>query len=67
MFLAGLIGGAEPTVSSSNPNLLFGVSPGDPAVIAGAAGLLALAALVANWIPARRAARTNPSISIRQA
>ena len=67
VWLASLLTGAEPTPSSAAPNLLFGVSPGDPAVIAGAAVLLALAALVANWIPARRAARTNPATSIRQA
>jgi predicted permease len=67
VWLAGFISGVEQTPSSPEPNLLFGVSPGDPAVIAGAAALLALAALIANWIPARRAARTNPAISIRQA
>ena len=67
VWLAGLLTGAEPTPSSAAPNLLFGVSPADPAVIAGAAAILALAALVANWIPARRAARTNPATSIRQA
>ncbi|HET9267659.1 MAG TPA: FtsX-like permease family protein, partial [Vicinamibacterales bacterium] len=67
VWLAGLLTGAETTPSSAAPNLLFGVSPGDPSVIAGAAVLLALAALVANWIPARRAARTDPATSIRQA
>ncbi len=66
VWLAGLLSGAEPTPSSDS-NLLFGVSPGDPMVIAGAAALLAVAALVANWIPARRAARTDPATSIRQA
>jgi predicted permease len=66
VWLAGLFTGGEQTPSSTPP-LLFGVSPGDPAVIAGAAVLLALAALVANWIPARRAARTDPATSIRQA
>ena len=67
VWLASLLTGAETTPSSAAPNLLFGVSPGDPSVIAGAAMLLALAALVANWIPARRAARTDPATSIRQA
>lgn len=66
VWLAGLLGGAEPTPSSDS-NLLFGVSPRDPMVVAGAAALLAVAALVANWIPARRAARTDPATSIRQA
>jgi ABC-type antimicrobial peptide transport system permease subunit len=66
VWLASLLTGGEPTPSST-PSLLFGVSPGDPAVIAGAAVLLAVAAIVANWIPARRAASTDPATSIRQA
>jgi putative ABC transport system permease protein len=47
--------------------LLFGISPGDPAVLAIAAVALITAAILANWIPARRAARTDPATSIRQA
>jgi len=39
--------------------MLFGVSPRDPAVLIGTAVALALAAIAANWIPARRAARTD--------
>jgi len=48
-------------------DLLFGVSPRDPAVLAPAAVALAAAAIAANWLPARRAARTDPMTSIRQA
>jgi predicted permease len=46
-------------------DLLIGVSPRDPVVLSGAAAVLILAALVANWLPARRAARTDPMISLR--
>lgn len=65
VWLAGLLGNVEQTVSSTNPNLLFGVSPRDPAVLAGASVALGLAAVLANWIPARRAAKTDPMVSLR--
>lgn len=41
-------------------SLLFGVNPRDPAIFAGTAILLLGVALLACWIPARRAARLNP-------
>ncbi|MGZ3478902.1 MAG: ABC transporter permease [Myxococcaceae bacterium] len=40
--------------------LLYRVKPTDPAVLLGAAAVLGLAALLAVWIPARRAARADP-------
>jgi predicted permease len=41
------------------------VSAFDPAVLAGAVLALAVAALVASWLPARRAGNTDPTIALR--
>jgi ABC-type antimicrobial peptide transport system permease subunit len=45
--------------------LLFGVAPSDPLTLASVVALLGLAALAASWIPARRAARLDPSTALR--
>jgi ABC-type antimicrobial peptide transport system permease subunit len=45
--------------------MLFGMSPTDPRAFAAAATALAAAALVAGWLPARRAARIDPVIALR--
>jgi predicted permease len=44
---------------------LYGVKPGDPVVLAAAAGFLAATAAIAGFIPAARAARTNPIAVLR--
>jgi predicted permease len=46
-------------------SLLYGVSPMDPATFASVALGLSAVALLASWIPARRAARTDPVVSLR--
>ena len=40
--------------------LLYGVGPRDPLTIAAGVALLGTVALVASWLPARRAARVEP-------
>jgi len=46
-------------------SLLFGVSARDPLTFAGVAVLLGVVALLASWIPARRAARVDPLAAMR--
>jgi putative ABC transport system permease protein len=46
-------------------SLLFGVSPTEPLVFATAAGVLAGVAIVASWIPARAATKSDPLKAVR--
>jgi putative ABC transport system permease protein len=47
--------------------MLYEVEPSDPAVLATITGVLGTAALVASWIPARRAATVDPVIVLKDA
>lgn len=50
---------------SSLRAFLFGVTPQDPASLCGACALLAITALVAAYVPARRAAAVDPLVALR--
>ncbi len=45
--------------------LLYGVSPTDPAVFSSVVGIIALVGLLACWLPARRAAALHPLRALR--
>ena len=68
LVLVGLIVGTAASFASSRllRSLLFGVQPADPVAYAAVTLVLALIALLACYVPARRAARVDPMIALRQ-
>jgi predicted permease len=63
-FLLGLP--AAWAASRSISSMLFGLTPADPSTLGGAILLLSAAALLASYLPARRAASVDPLIALRQ-
>ena len=61
--LAGVLF-ALATVDSARA-LLFGLEPADPLVFGAAIGVVVSVAMIAAWIPARRASRVNPATALQ--
>jgi putative ABC transport system permease protein len=61
--LVGLV--AAGALSRVIESLLYGVSPRDPLVFAATTSLLMVVALLACWLPARRASRLSPLAALR--
>jgi predicted permease len=62
--LAGMFGAFGFTQMLSS--LLYGVTPTDPVTFAAAPAILLGVAALACWLPARRAARIDPALALRQ-
>jgi putative ABC transport system permease protein len=62
--MAGAVGLSR-WMTSLMAGLLFEVHPGDPVTLAAIAVLLAIIALLACWIPARRATKVDPLLTLR--
>ncbi|MGC2402563.1 MAG: ABC transporter permease [Acidobacteriaceae bacterium] len=64
---AGLVMGAVLSLAAAGAAgaLLYGMKPRDPAILAGAALLLAIVTVVASLVPSMRAANVNPIDSLR--
>ena len=65
---AGLAVGAALSVWAGKfvTSLLYGLEPGDPVTLAGAAAVISVVTLLAGWLPARRAARIDPTVVLRE-
>ena len=64
---AGIVVGLVCSVAAARlvRGMLFGVQPGDIPTLAAVAAVLAVSALVASYIPARRAMSVDPAVALR--
>jgi putative ABC transport system permease protein len=60
---AGLVGAFE--ITRLMRSMLVAVTPTDPTTFMLMTGLFFLVSALASWLPARRAARLNPSVALR--
>ncbi len=67
LVLGGLVLGVPTALLAGRliSSQLFGLDPTDPATLIGAAVVLTLVALLAGYVPARRASRVNPLTALR--
>jgi predicted permease len=68
MLAAGLAMGLAASLAAGKlvASLLYGVKPSDPVTMVGAVVLLATATTVAGYLPARRASRLEPTVTLRE-
>jgi ABC-type antimicrobial peptide transport system permease subunit len=67
LVLAGLVIGVPAALVGARlvSAQLFGMSPADPLTLIGAAVVLTTVALLAGYVPARRATKINPLVALR--
>jgi len=67
LLAAGLVTGTAVSLAAANAaaSMLFGLKPHDAATFLMAAAMLALVALAASYLPARRAAKLDPMVALR--
>jgi predicted permease len=65
--ITGIVTGLVPGIAVAYvlSGMIFGVAPADPVVIGAGTALLSSAALVAAYVPARRALRVDPVVALR--
>lgn len=68
MTVAGLAAGVMLALAAARVvgGMLVGVSATDPLILGAAGAFLMLVALLASYLPARRATKADPSVSLRQ-
>lgn len=69
LVLAGVVVGLAAALAGTRflAGMLYGVQTTDPAIFLSVPAVLAAVSLLACWLPARRAARLNPTITLKSA